>query len=159
MGLDATVYCDCYETNRLKEPPPHPDLISVAPNGRLDCNSADLESLLAFDQWLLNHACEHENGVLLHHWIGNIDLVGLLREELEHEALRFHILLERVLFSGTHTGDYLSLEQVSGLQGELSEMNQFVCSDEKNRHYLERFRLQMAELSEAALSVGKPISF
>lgn len=36
MGLDATVYCDCFETGRLKELPPNPSVF-VSDDGSLDC--------------------------------------------------------------------------------------------------------------------------
>jgi hypothetical protein len=159
MGLDATVYCDCYEAGRLREPPPNPDLISVAPDGSLDCRSDDLDTLLEFDRWLLKRACEHENGVLLHHRIGNLAQVGLLRGELSREAGKFPIVLEKVIYSGTHAGDYLSLDDVRQLESELRDMDRFVCSDKANQKYIKWFGRQMRELAKAALSVSKPISF
>src|ERR1700755_1448803 len=107
MGLDAPVYCDCYESGRLREPPPNPDLISVVPDGSLDCRSDDLDTLLEFDRWLLERDCEHENGVLLHHRIGNLAQVTLLRGELNREAGKVPIVLEKVVYSDTHAGDYL----------------------------------------------------
>jgi hypothetical protein len=77
MGLDATVYCNCFEMGMLREPPPCPDIVHVTPDGSLDCKSDDLDTLLSFDRWLLERACEHENGILLHHRIGNLALVGV----------------------------------------------------------------------------------
>src|SRR5437773_8809051 len=106
MGLDATVYCNCFETDRLKELPPDSTIIYVSADGSLDCRSDNMEVLLAFDQWLQNHACEHESGIFIHHRIGNIALVGLLREELRRESNKFPILLEKVLYNGVHAGDY-----------------------------------------------------
>jgi len=76
------VYCSCFETGTLNEPPPYPDLISVGPDGSLEFKSQDLDVLLELDQWLLNRACAHKNGTLLHHRIGNMAQVGLLRGEL-----------------------------------------------------------------------------
>lgn len=159
MGLDATVYCNCFESGRLKEPPPNSSLVYVAPDGSLDCRSEDLDVLLAFDTWFRESACEHKDGVLQYHYIGNIGLVGLLREELKRESEKFPILLEKIVYSGSHTGDYLSLADVSDLQVELKALAGFVASNEKMQSYIEGFRLQMQELIRAALSVGKPISF
>ena len=159
MGLDATVYCNCFESGRLREPSPYPTLISIAPDGSLDCQSEDLDTLLEFDQWLLNRACEHKNGILLHHRIGNMAQVILLRDELSHEAEKFPVMLRKVLYSGTHAGDYLSLDEVRDLQGALSHLETFACSNEKNREDVEWFRQQMKELTEVALNIGKPISF
>jgi hypothetical protein len=158
MGLDATVYCNCFESGRLREPPPYPTLISIAPNGSLDCQSDDLDTLLEFDQWLLNRACEHENGVLLHH-IGNLAQVAFLRNEINREAEKFPVPLEKVLYNGTHAGDHLSLDEVSDLHGELDHLDKFVCSSENNKEHVALFRQQMKELAEAAVNIGKPISF
>jgi hypothetical protein len=159
MGLDATVYCNCFESGRLEESPPNSSSVYVAPDGSLDCKSEDLEALLVFDTWLRESACEHKDGVLQHHYIGNLALVGLLREELKRESEKFPTLIEKILYSGTHAGDYLSLADVFDLQVELKALAEFAASDEKKQVYVEGFRLQMQELIGAALSVGKPISF
>jgi len=59
MGLDAVVFCDCYEKGRLKRPPPHPGLVYVAPNGDLGCRTNDPKLLDQFDAWR-THARRHE---------------------------------------------------------------------------------------------------
>lgn len=159
MGLDAKVFCNCFATGRLKELPPEPVSVYVCSDGSLDCKSEDLEVLLEFDAWLHDRACEHEDGVLLHHRIGNIALVRLLREELEREAARFPFLLEKVLYNGVHAGDYLSLDIVLKVQSEAEELTEFAASDERNQGFVEEFRKQMQGLVDAALSVRKPVSF
>lgn len=159
MGLDAVVYCDCFETGKLKEPPPYPTLVFVGPNGGLDCESDDSETLAEFDQWLMSRACEHKNGMLAGHYIGNAALVALLRVELEREGEKFPVLLGKVLYCGTHTGDYLSLDDIKDLKPELNRLDGFICSSEENPTYIKQFRQQMQELVEAALSVRKPIAF
>ena len=157
MGLDATVYCNCFETGALREPPPRPDLIYVAPDGSLGCRSENSDTLRDFDEWLLLRACEYENGILLRHRICNLTDVGLLRGELKREAEKFSFLLGRVIF--IHAGGYISVDEVRRLQGELRHLAGFVCSDEANQGSVEWFRRRMQELAEAALHVGKPISF
>jgi len=159
MGLDATVYCNCFETGRLKESPPDPALVEVCDNGSLECRSENSEVLSAFDEWLQKHACEHEGGVLVSHWIGNASHVGSLRSELEKDAKKFFILLEKVLYSGTHTGDYLSGKEVLKLQKELKALTEFAVSNKGSQSFVDEFRMQMKELANAALSVKKPISF
>ena len=159
MGLDATVYCNCFEAGTLREAPPRPDLIYVAPDGSLECRSEDLDTLLGFDQWLLHRACAHENGVLRQHRIGNVAQVSLLRSELNREAGKFATLLGKVIYNGMHAGDHLDLDDVRQLQSELQHLDRFICEDEANRKYVECFRQQMRELVGTALSVGKPISF
>jgi hypothetical protein len=158
MGLDATVYCNCFETGRLKEPPPCPT-VSISSDGSLECQSEDFDTVLAFDQWLLHRACEHPNGILLRHSVGNLAQVGFLRNELGKEGEMFSILLAKVLYSGAHTGDYLSLEDVSAALSELERLDKFVCSGEEHQADVDSFRRQMIELAEAALRVAKPISF
>ena len=158
MGLDATIYCNCFETGRLKEPPPCPS-VSISSDGSLECGSEDLNTVLAFDQWLLHRACEHPNGILLHYHIGNVAQVGCLRNELEKEGEWFSILLAKVLYSGAHAGDCLSLEDVRAARSELERLVTFVCSSEENQADVNSFRRQMTELAEVALRVAKPISF
>jgi hypothetical protein len=158
MGLDATVYCNCFEIGKLKEPAPFPS-VYVSEDGSLDCRSEDLNELLAFDQWLLHRACDHPRGILLHHWIGNLAQVELLRSELEREVAAFPVLLGKVVYSGTHAGDYLCLEDLPGVRAELEELDRFVCSSERNQEYVDQFRGQMIGLVDAAQRVAKPISF
>ena len=158
MGLDATVYCDCFETGKLKELPPCPSVF-VSDDGSLACRSEDLNTLQAFDQWRLHRACGHPSGIFLHHRIGNIGQVSLLRSELQREAPSFPILLTKVLYSGTHGGDYLTLKDIAEVKVELERLGSFVCSQQSNQEYIDWFRRQMTELVEAAKRVGKPISF
>ena len=157
MGLDATVYCNCFELQRLKEAPPCQSVF-VADDGSLDCGSEELNAQLAFDQWRLN-ACDHPNGILLHHRIGNLARVGLLRSELSHNPKAFPILLSKVLYSGMHAGDYLLPNDLGDLTSELGHLDRLVCSTSSNQQYVDFFRKQMGELVEAALRVRKPISF
>lgn len=158
MGLDATVYCNCFETDALREQPPCPSVF-VAENGSLDCRSDDLGTLQAFDQWLWHRACEHPSGVLLHHRIGNIAQVALLRDELQRHQTAFPILLNKVVYNGIHAGDYLTLADVEDVAVELGRLSRFVCSTKRNQEYIDWFYQQMIGLVEAARSVGKPISF
>ncbi len=83
MSLDAFVFCDCFERGRLKEAPPPGCRIVVGTNGRVDnAGEATLEGQLAFDDWRWYRMCEHQEGILVHHRIGNMGLVGILRAEL-----------------------------------------------------------------------------
>ena len=158
MGLDATVYCDCFETRNLKEPAPCQNVF-VSADGSLECPSKDLDELLTFDQWLLHRACAHPDGILFHHRVGNLAQVELLRSELESEGEMFPVLLGKVLHSGTHAGDHLSSEDIVEMQRELGKLTKLICSTEMNQVYVDRFREQMIELAGVALRVGKPISF
>lgn len=157
MGLDVTVYCNCFETGRLKEPPPDPTLVFVTNTGRLECKSEELDILLAFDQWLHARACQHQDGVLVRHHIGNVALAGVLRKELEVAVNSYPILLERVLYSGAHTGDHLASAEVEKLHAEINNLS--TLRQAGNQSLIATFRCRMQELVAAALSIGKPISF
>jgi hypothetical protein len=161
MGLDATVYCDCYEKGRLREPPPGGEGLRVYTDGSLgrEHDDGELESDLAFDQWYYFRACEHSDGVLVGHHLGNIALIDLLRGELQREVERFPILCSRVIYSGTHAGDYLQVELIPDLQQELELLREFQCSSREADQYMKDFREKMFELASAALSIGKPIAF
>ena len=159
MGLDAIVHCNCFETGKLKEPPPYPELVSLTADGSLEFHSTDLETLLALDRWLDYRACRHQSGILLHHRIGNIATVGLLRAELAREPAKFPVLLQQVLYNGWHAGDCLSLEDVVLVRNELNCLTTFACADPTKREYVEWFRQQMLELADASQQVGKPIAF
>src|SRR5437667_8483205 len=110
MGLDAHVNCNCYETGKLRELPPQPEFLRVREDGGLDWDNPDwgrvknlgsndpdwqaaIAKDIAFDRWLSERACEHEDGILVHHRIGNAGLVGELQKELSREAHMFPIIL------------------------------------------------------------------
>jgi hypothetical protein len=159
MGLDAVVYCNCFESGKLKEIPSYIDSIYVDSGGDLGCKNDNFETVLEFDQWLLYRACEHENGVLLHHYLGNIARVSNLRKDLSVNVERFPIILEKILYSGTHCGDFLRLETVKNLKKEIDYLEAFVCSNELSQERVSYFCKQLIELTNAALRVGKPILF
>src|SRR5437879_5473681 len=127
MSLDAFVFCDCYERGRLRTPPPVGVSIKVESDGSLgrEGDNSTLEDDLAWDQWREQLACEHPGGALLHYRLGNISLIGSLRPELQREPSRFPILLGKVLFSGSHAGDYLPLDLVPVVQKELEGLADF----------------------------------
>ncbi len=159
MGLDAVVYCSCFEAGRLRTPPPHGVEVYVGDDGSLDCRGECPEAALVFDAWCYKEACDHENGVLLHRRLGNISLVGLLREELGHQAKAFPALLSKVLYSGTHCGDWLTAEEVRTVQMELGQLKKHCCESARAQELVDAFRQQMEELVACSLQVGKPIVF
>ncbi|MFT3766297.1 MAG: hypothetical protein QM820_12420 [Minicystis sp.] len=159
MGLDASVYCACFETGRLRSPPPAGVEVYVCEDGSLDCRGGDQRSDLAFDAWLFSKACDHENGTLLHHRIGNIALVSLLREELGRRAEIFPTILARVIYNGSHCGDWLTMGEVQAVQLELGCLRTHRCGSVQAQDLVQTFRRQMEELAVCSLQVGKPISF
>jgi hypothetical protein len=105
------------------------------------------------------NACEHPGGILLHHRIGNLAQVTLLRGELSRDATAFSVLLDKVLYSGMHAGNYLLPNELGDVAFVLEGLDRLVCSTPTNQEYVDFFRMQMGELLEAASLVGKPISF
>ncbi|HEY3965846.1 MAG TPA: hypothetical protein VGM05_14905 [Planctomycetaceae bacterium] len=159
MGLDAVVYCDCLETGRLRELPPPGCEPIVSRDGSLNCRSNELNDQLAFDQWLQSRACEHENGVLLHHFLGNIATVAALRTELQRLPAQFPIMLTKVIYNGVHAGDCLDASQIAGLKSEILALSDFHGSTPDTDQLLRHFESQMVALVECAQRISKPISF
>ena len=159
MGLDAFVYCNCFETGRLRKPPKPEWNVRVAEDGDLECARGPLEQLMAFDTWRSFEACEHKDGMAVHKRIGNIALVVFLRKNLEAEASRFPTTLGKVLYNGTHAGDFLNLNQVSAVRQELPALSEMHCDDPKDEDFLREFEAQIRELVEVALKMQKPIVF
>ena len=159
MALDAFIFCNCFETKRLKEKPPVDIDLFVSEYGSIEWNSIDLQTDLILDQWVAFRACEHQNGVLLHHYLGNIALIALLRSELKIESHKFPILLEKVLFCGTHCGDFLPFADVELLKTEVSQLSKHISLTNEDQHFVNEFQKKMEELIAASISVQKPISF
>ncbi len=159
MALDAFVFCNCFETKRLKEKPPVDIDLFVSEYGSIEWNFIDLQTDLILDQWIAHSACENQNSVLLHHYLGNIALIALLRSELAIESHKFPVLLEKVLYSGTHCGDFLPFADVELLKIEVSQLSNHISLTKVDQHFVNEFQKKMEELIAASLLVQKPISF
>jgi hypothetical protein len=158
MGLDAFVFCDCYEKGRLKRKPPDPDLVYVLPNGDLACRRKDSKVLGRFDRWREN-ACEHEAGMVAGDWLGNESSIGSIRKELSRRPRDFPTLLKRVVYSGTHCGDHLTLKMVAKLQMELDRLKVHRSGNKELDLGIQKLRRQLQKLVHASLKIGKPIAF
>jgi hypothetical protein len=183
MGLDAQVYCDCLEKGDLRNPLPKDATVKVYEDG-YPVVVLNGEEIHADHPGWNDFACVHERRQLVAQRIGNISLVGLLRAELRPAAGKFPIITSKVIYNGCHAGDWLRLEEISLLQKELQGMVEFKCvgnlpsnpisrwvwtrfrvgwyhytSATEANAFMKAFRAQMQELTEAALKVGKPISF
>jgi hypothetical protein len=158
MGLDATVYCDCYEKGRTRIAPPNPDSVFVDVTGQLCFRSDDLQQNLQFDKWRQD-ACKHPDGELITHWLGNYSMVVMLRDVLDNSVLPLPILQEKVLYHYAHSGDHLVVSEVEMLVVELKTLSCLEGRTEHEERFVRRFEQQMTELVEAALSVRKPIAF
>lgn len=159
MGLDAHVCCDCFERGRLRSAPPLGCRLAVCADGSLDCGSGDLNLIFAFDRWQQSEACEHEDGYLIAHYLGNVALVASLRKELGRWPERFPMILSRVIYNATHGGDFIPAAGVPRLAAEVEHLAGFRCVDGNMIPYMQRFEVQMRELVAAAMRVGKAVVF
>jgi hypothetical protein len=133
--------------------------IRVAANGRLEWESEDPLVNLALYYWLGERACDHADGILIGHRIGNIALIRLLHDELSRSKELFPLLLGKVLYCGARCGDYLPTGDLLKLREEVDRLADFTCSEAENQGYVDEFREEMDELVESALAVDKPIVF
>jgi hypothetical protein len=158
MSLDATVHCDCFERGRLRSLPLPQWDVHVSDTGGRWAHTASLDEDLAFDQWNIT-ACEHEDGVFLHHYLGNIERVRLVREGIFPYRDRLPIILGRIVYNGIHTGDLLTVEEVVVLRPELDVLAGIQPADERQRRCVRYFENQLKDLVAASLRLRKPISF
>ncbi len=159
MGLDAHVYCDCFERGRLRTPPRTAWDVYVDEHGGCAPRTKDTDEQIAFDRWRNSHACEHQDGWLLHHRLGNIALIGLFRQLLNPHADRLPVVVHKIIYSGTHCGDRLDTADVEKLSMELTALATIHAPRRKDEAFLRDFEQQLRELVAASRSVGKPIVF
>ena len=159
MALDAHVCCDCFERGRLRSAPPLGCRLSVSDDGSLLCGNHDLGVQISFDHWQRSEACEHEDGYMVAHRIGNIALVASLRAELQRWPDRFPMILSRVIYDGVHSGDFIPAADVSQLIPVVNALASVHCPDPDMEQFMRGFEAQMRELVAAALRVSKPIVF
>jgi hypothetical protein len=159
MGLDACVYCDCFETGKLLHEPPSAEFVCIGQDGGRCYALTDAEaSYTEFDKWNKT-ACIHEDGVLISHRIGNVDLVGVLREEFSRFPSDFPILLSKFVYSSTHCGDFIPVADLSALNLEAMKLSEISSRKDKNQWWIKEFEMQLIELVNAAIQVKKPIAF
>jgi len=105
-------------------------------------------------------ACDHgPMGELVSHRLGNVALIGVLRERLSRRPDAFPVILTKVVYDGTHCGDHLDLDQIGSLAAEIESLRTIHCEEESIEKLLRQLERQMFELVDAAKRVGKPIAF
>ncbi|MGB7824127.1 MAG: hypothetical protein WBL22_18180 [Candidatus Sulfotelmatobacter sp.] len=158
MSLDAFVRCTCIRGGKAK-PHPFPDRLTFDESGEPTLTGdPSEEECEAQDQWV-GESCEHE-GYLLSMFLGNITRLGNLRTFLRglqgSPGPRFPILLEQVLYDGTHTGDWISSKDAAKL---LKEVNTVLHSSDILADSEKEFFTNMKLLCEASIATGNPIMF
>jgi hypothetical protein len=120
--------------------------------------NASLEDWRLHDQWFAE-SCEHGGYIALER-LGNITRIAHIREFVRHlqsrPAPRFPILLESVIYDGTHTGDWLTSSQAQGL---LEEVNIVLQSSDILTGSEREFFESMRRLCQASVETGNPIVF
>lgn len=159
MSLDAYVRCSCIRDGKARKPHPFPERLtwddSNAPSLTGDPDEAEWE---AHDKWV-QEACEHE-GFLASEFLGNITRIRKVREFLRglqgNPGPKFPILLKKIVYDGTHTGDSLEAKESSELLKEVSLVLQ--SSDILTQGEQEFFEA-MKRLCDASVATGNPIVF
>ncbi|MGC2450947.1 MAG: hypothetical protein WA477_25100 [Candidatus Sulfotelmatobacter sp.] len=159
MSLDGYVRCSCIRDGKVKKPHPLPDRLmwddSNAPYLNGDPTDDEWE---AHDEWV-RKSCEHQ-GFLASEFLGNITRVKNVREFLKglqgKPGPMFPILLKKVVYNGTHTGDWLPAKQTPAL---LKEVDLVLASRDILTPGEKEFFESMRRLCEASIATGNPISF
>jgi hypothetical protein len=69
------------------------------------------------------------------------------------------MILQKVIYDGTHAGDFIGAAELALLFEEVQRLSSFRCRDNESVEFVERFTKQMRELVETATAIQKPISF
>ena len=153
--MDASVHCNCIKEGKAP-PHPFPELLAFDQTGEPILKKEGeirLDLRLAHDKWHRN-SCAH-SGYLVDRRLGNISLVAYVREFLQsHSPNDFPLMLERVVYSGSHCGDWIALSDVPQLLAETRRL-QGLTSDP----LILEFANDVAALAEASLATGNPIVF
>lgn len=159
MSLDGYVRCSCIREGKAKKLHPFPDRFmwdeSSAPSLSGDPTDEEWE---AHDKWV-QKACEHQ-GFLISEFLGNITRVKNVRDFLKglqgEPGPKFPILLKKVVYDGTHTGDWLPAKQTPALR---KEVDLVLASRDILTPGEKEFFESMKRLCEASLATGNPIGF
>jgi len=146
MGLDAAVYKRLEELPFTKE-----ELRLIAVDSRT--GQLDFEDAALFRAWRDNVKAAEKR-------IGNIALVDLLKAEIERilgSSSPETLLISRVLYNGTHSGDIISLNDLASLKQEIALVRGI--AENRASPELENFLADMEELVTASERHGNPIVF
>ncbi len=168
MGLDATVYCNCIERGLLRVPHPYPDLLFLDDDGKPGIHSSDLETQIQHDKWEYGSPCAHDCMQAASERLGNAGGIGYIGDLLADISKRpggpaLPVLLENVLYSGTHCGDFLTILQVSQLDDELQQLKRVDIAlggiTRRDQDLIRTLVAKLQKLVDASRLMNKPISF
>jgi hypothetical protein len=155
MGLDASVRCNCIKEGKAR-PHPFPELLAFDETGEPTLKGdreTNLKLWLKHDKWYRD-SCPHA-GYLVEKRLGNMASVAYVRGFLEdHSPNSFPLLLERVVYSGTHSGDWVAASDVPQLLTETRRLHGLTSDP-----LILQFTNDVSELAEASIATGNPIVF
>jgi len=158
MELQAYVFCDCYERDRLKRPPPNPEIIAVLPNGDLGYSRATRKQHTDFVAWR-SHACRHPEGVVTGGELGHKLSRKVLHRAMSPHKRAFPLFVQKILGCKPHThNSHLTTKQVEKLQTELVRLKGFYLPEPKLDLELRWYYNQVKQLVRAAVKIHKPIA-
>lgn len=102
------------------------------------------------------HATLSSDVPAIHKRLGNISMIGWLADETVQLVGRDSILLKKVLYSGSHSGDSIGLEDLNRLESEIKVISESLTTRSSD---LERFLKDMSDLISKAREEAMPIVF
>lgn len=96
-------------------------------------------------------ACQDHEAI--YRRLGNITYIAYIRERASQTLAPGSVLLEKVLYSGSHAGDHLALKLISALKADLASLADDPDPD------MRTFVMAMSELADVAVREGNPICF
>ncbi|HVT29560.1 MAG TPA: hypothetical protein VHE81_16205 [Lacipirellulaceae bacterium] len=87
--------------------------------------------------------------------LGNIAQIAYLSDTISRSVPTATVLLEKVLYSGSHAGDELRPEEVLRVGEELAEVSRTIRGDTEVQAFVSRFQ----DVVEVALQNVRPITF
>ena len=92
----------------------------------------------------------------IHKRLGNVSMIGWLADETVPLVGRDSILLKKVLYSGSHSGDSIGLEDLDRLESEIKVLTESLTTRSSD---LEKFLKDMSDLISKAREEAMPIVF
>jgi hypothetical protein len=155
MGLNASVRCNCIKEGK-PPPPPFPERLAFDETGEPTLKSdgdINLKLWLKHDKWYRDS--RPHSGYLVEKRLGNVASVAYVRGFLEDNSPdSFPFLLERVVYSCTHCGDWVAVSDVPQPLNETRKL-QGLTSDP----LILQFTNDVIELAEASIATENPIVF
>jgi hypothetical protein len=136
-------------------------------NGSPEIRSRNSAKIDKHDEWMGLPPCQHEGMMVADACIGNATFVERVRYTLKvllkPPLPRCPVLLGKVLYSGTHTGDFLTLPQVRKLAAELRQLRELdvgkIHVSSADLRAIRSVAAKLRKLTKVSLEIGKPIAF